>query len=215
MATVRKPMFGSMPRRGNYGARWRRGMFGGPSSGAAILLSDLFPEANGTNLSGKALTGGTWTVHGGSGWDVQSGQANPTAEPGGGLWATAVANAGVASVRMSVKTASFYGGLIGRAVDVDNYWLLAHNSTAMGINERTAAGGYVERATGASSLAAGHRLEFEFRGNVITARHYDAAEVLQLELTFTSATHNTATNFGIAAIGVSADARLDEFYVYA
>lgn len=89
MALVRKPMFGFMPRRGNYGTRWRRGLFGG-IGGASFPATGILDNFNRTN-EGPPPSASYTTPEGVAGLNVIGNAIGGASSDGYATWNTSYA----------------------------------------------------------------------------------------------------------------------------
>jgi hypothetical protein len=168
----------------------------------ATILQDDFSDADGTNISGKALdVGGTWTVLSGT-WRTQGGICEQTA-----LAATfdkIVADCGESDVTVEVDatthaTLASIAALVCRSSNNTNNWWVYLSSANNTIKiYQFEAGSLTERASAAFTVAASttYNIKAVTSGNTITAYIDDVEKCNYGSATF----QNTETEFGILTV---------------
>lgn len=165
-------------------------------SGIGILIHDVFTDANNTPLSAHTIAptntvGATWDDYGGQ-FIVFSNQAKGAAP----FTTNKIASVDVGvsdNYKVSGRTPGYVGCCI-RLQDSGNYFQVWHNGSTCYLYQYN--GSFVARASGA--VTAGDRLiSIETSGNALTAKHYDASDVVDLTLTYSSASYLAATRAGV------------------
>jgi len=178
-----------------------------PSRFGGILASDTFTDINGTALNAHTMDIGTGWTHQNGTFQVQSNhcEVNSIAADPSSIATTDVSAADLTiegNVTFDITDASNYsaGGLIFRYVDNNNLWFI-------GVDPQLNTLQIFERTTGTWTLRDGstptvnngieYALKVTTSGNVITGWLDDANVV-----TYTSASHNTATLHGLRGVNV-------------
>lgn len=164
-------------------------------SGAA----DTFNRADSTSTLGAADTGGAWTAHTGT-WGIAGNRAalvtptNNNASP----WNIATVNAGLSSCACSVNFPTAWSdglGIVFRATDATNYWLLRFNASGAGVQlYKVVAGGVTFVVAPSATLnATGNTLGVVLIGSTIQIKVNGADAGSPI----TDSTHATATRHGL------------------
>lgn len=191
----------------------------GGAIGTAALFDDRFPDANGTNLHGKAPNpgpGNAWSVHSGAA-EVLDGML-ATVSGGGTTGMTASADMGAANVTVEcdilATTADALQVIAGRLTDANNCWWasLYQVGNEVSIYELNG-GGLTQRAVVSLAITANvtYRMRAVFNGNSITV-YVDGVE----QTSYGSASfQNTATRFGVRLPGFTSLKQVDNYLVTA
>lgn len=178
-------------------------------TGPMVYFYDTFTGADGTALSAHTpdidVVGGGWLAA--TAWTIQSNQANSA---GAGAANYARANVGLADVTVSAQAVTASGGRFGlvvRFVDTSNHWIIYSSATGqfLQIREITAATETQRAVITGVAQTVPFLMTVTLAGNVITATFGTNT------VTYTSASHNTATRHGLYTNG--ANGRYDNFEI--
>lgn len=173
------------------------------------IITDTFPEADGTNLNGKATTTGgkTWQVLGGT-MNLLGNKARGTS----GSVDSAVVDAGFANIDMSVDitvgdATTHIDGVLFRTIDLNNYFRVAINTVANQlIVLRNLAGVETSVNTGSAAIDPGQTGTMRVLTNGTSIQVFWNAVAI---INFTHSSHLTATKHGI--IENNTNTRFDNF----
>lgn len=166
--------------------------------------SDDFNRADSTSSLGSPSDGGSaWSALAGT-WGINT---NRGYSPSGGQ-AVAVLEASAADVRLEavIQTAGSDYGLVVRASDNSNYWLLAITATNF-VLYRKEAGSFTNETSGPAATVNGDTVRFEANGTSLKG-YLNGVE----KLSFTSSFNQSATQHGIRS-NTDAVVRFDDLTI--